>query len=66
MWSGRGKSAAKARGGQDKGQKAEMEQFIAAVADRRPDADRPGLAAGHHAGHDRGGREPASGKPELV
>jgi predicted dehydrogenase/threonine dehydrogenase-like Zn-dependent dehydrogenase len=32
VWSGRGKSAAKARGGQDKGQKAEMEQFIAAVA----------------------------------
>jgi predicted dehydrogenase/threonine dehydrogenase-like Zn-dependent dehydrogenase len=32
VWSGRRKSAAKARGGQDKGQKAEMEQFIAAVA----------------------------------
>jgi predicted dehydrogenase/threonine dehydrogenase-like Zn-dependent dehydrogenase len=32
VWSGRGKSGAKARGGQDKGQKAEMEQFIAAVA----------------------------------
>ncbi len=32
VWSGRGKSAAKARGGQDKGQKAEMERFIAAVA----------------------------------
>ena len=57
VWGGRGKSAAKARGGQDKGQKAEMEQFIEAVADRRPDADRPGLAARHHAGHDRGRRE---------
>jgi predicted dehydrogenase/threonine dehydrogenase-like Zn-dependent dehydrogenase len=32
VWSGRGKSGTKSRGGQDKGQKAEMEQFIAAVA----------------------------------
>jgi len=31
VWSGRGKVAAKARGGQDKGQKAEMEQFVEAV-----------------------------------
>ena len=27
--------------------------------DRRPDADQPRLPARHHAGHDRGGREPA-------
>ena len=27
--------------------------------DRRPDADRPRVLAGHHAGHDRGRREPA-------
>ena len=32
VWSGRGKSAAKARGGQDKGQSAEMRQFVEAVA----------------------------------
>jgi predicted dehydrogenase/threonine dehydrogenase-like Zn-dependent dehydrogenase len=31
VWSARGKSAAKARGGQDKGQRAEMEQFVEAV-----------------------------------
>ncbi len=32
VWSSRGKAAAKARGGQDKGQRAEMEQFVEAVA----------------------------------
>jgi len=31
VWTGRGKSAAKARGGQDKGQRAEMEQFVEAL-----------------------------------
>jgi predicted dehydrogenase len=31
VWSGRGKKAAKARGGQDKGQRAEMESFVGAV-----------------------------------
>jgi predicted dehydrogenase len=31
VWSGRGKSATKARGGQDKGQRAEMESFVDAV-----------------------------------
>ena len=31
VWSGRGKSSTKARGGQDKGQRAEMEQFVEAV-----------------------------------
>ena len=31
VWCGRGKSAAKARGGQDKGQRREMEQFVEAV-----------------------------------
>ncbi len=31
VWSGRGKSAMKARGGQDKGQAAEMAQFVEAV-----------------------------------
>ena len=31
VWSGRGKSTAKARGGQDKGQRAEMESFVEAV-----------------------------------
>ena len=31
MWSTRGKSATKARGGQDKGQRTEMQQFVEAV-----------------------------------
>ena len=31
VWTARGKSATKARGGQDKGQRAEMEQFVEAV-----------------------------------
>jgi predicted dehydrogenase/threonine dehydrogenase-like Zn-dependent dehydrogenase len=31
VWGGRGKSATKARGGQDKGQATEMEQFVEAV-----------------------------------
>jgi predicted dehydrogenase len=31
VWTGRGKSAAKARGGQDKGQQAEMKAFVEAV-----------------------------------
>ena len=31
VWSARGKSTAKARGGQDKGQRTEMERFVEAV-----------------------------------
>jgi hypothetical protein len=31
VWSGRGKHGMKARGGQDKGQRAEVEQFVEAV-----------------------------------
>jgi predicted dehydrogenase/threonine dehydrogenase-like Zn-dependent dehydrogenase len=31
VWSGRGKATTKARGGQDKGQRSEMEQFVEAV-----------------------------------
>ncbi|HTU75232.1 MAG TPA: bi-domain-containing oxidoreductase [Trebonia sp.] len=31
VWSGRGKATTKARGGQDKGQRGEMEQFVEAV-----------------------------------
>ena len=36
VWSAKGKAAAKARGGQDKGQKAEMEEFVNAVRTGRP------------------------------
>jgi predicted dehydrogenase/threonine dehydrogenase-like Zn-dependent dehydrogenase len=36
VWTGRGKNTAKARGGQDKGQRSEMEQFIEAVRTGAP------------------------------
>ena len=36
VWTARGKSAAKARGGQDKGQQAEMKAFVEAVAAGAP------------------------------
>ncbi|HXC85117.1 MAG TPA: bi-domain-containing oxidoreductase [Trebonia sp.] len=36
VWSARGKSTTKARGGQDKGQATEMEQFVEAVRTGRP------------------------------
>jgi len=36
VWSGRGKSSTKARGGQDKGQRAEMEEFVEAVRSGGP------------------------------
>jgi predicted dehydrogenase len=36
VWSGRGKSATKARGGQDKGQPTEMRQFVEAVRTGAP------------------------------
>ena len=36
VWSGRGKSATKARGGQDKGQRSEMEAFVEAVRTGAP------------------------------
>ena len=59
VWTGRGKSTTKARGGQDKGQQPEMAAFVEAVRTGAPDADQRRLPAGHHPGHDRGGREPA-------
>jgi predicted dehydrogenase len=36
VWTGRGKDTAKARGGQDKGQRSEMEAFVAAVRSGGP------------------------------
>ncbi|MCW2930544.1 MAG: D-arabitol-phosphate dehydrogenase, partial [Actinomycetia bacterium] len=36
VWSSRGKDATKARGGQDKGQRGEMEQFVEAVRSGGP------------------------------
>jgi predicted dehydrogenase/threonine dehydrogenase-like Zn-dependent dehydrogenase len=66
VWSSRGKSAAKARGGQDKGQRAEMEQFVEAVRTGAPmpisvssllSTTRATIAAGESL---------SSGKPERV
>ena len=36
VWTGRGKSTTKARGGQDKGQRSEMEQFVEAIRTGAP------------------------------
>ncbi len=54
VWTGRGKSATKARGGQDKGQQAEMAAFVEAVRTGGPDADQRRFPARHHPGHHRG------------
>ncbi len=66
VWSGRGKSTTKARGGQDKGQRAEMAAFVEAVrtggpmpiaADALLATTRATIAAGESL---------SSGKPETV
>ena len=66
VWSGRGKATTKARGGQDKGQRAEMEQFVEAVRTGGPmpisvesllATTRATIAVGESL---------ASGKPEAV
>ena len=54
VWSGRGKSTTKARGGQDKGQRVGDGGVRRGRQDRRADADQRRLPAGHYAGHDRG------------
>ena len=60
---GGGKDAVKARGGQDKGQRAADRAFRRRRQDRRPDADRARIAARHHGGDHRRGREPAERTP---
>ena len=66
VWSGRGKAATKTRGGQDKGQRAEMERFVEAVRTGGPmpisvesllATTRATIAVGESL---------ASGKPECV
>ena len=59
VWTARGKSTTKARGGQDKGQQSEMAAFVEAVRTGGPMPISARLPAGHHAGHHRGGRKPA-------
>ena len=62
VWAGRRRSTAKARGGQDKGQRSEIERFVEAVTDRRPDANRHRFAGGYHERHSCRWREPP-GRP---
>ena len=66
LWSGRRKATTKARGGQDKGQRAEMEQFVEAV---RTDGPMP-ISADSLLATTRAtiavGESLASGKPEAV
>ena len=47
VWTGRKPATRKARG-TDKGQRTELERFVAAVQVRRPDADLVRLADRHH------------------
>ncbi len=58
VWAGRKRTVAKSRGGQDKGQHAELAQFRRGLPVRRGDADHARFPAGHHQGDDRGGGEP--------
>ena len=58
VWSNRGKAATKARGGQDKGQRAEMEQFVEAVRTGGPMPIGIDSLHRHHPSDDRGRREP--------
>ncbi len=60
---GGSKSAAKARGGQDKGQRSEMARVRRGRPDRSPDAHRARFPGRHDQGHHRGGREPADRAP---
>ena len=58
VWTGRKRSVAKSRGGQDKGQHAELAQFVEAVPDRHADAHPARFPGRHHRGDDRGRGEP--------
>ena len=54
VWPGRGHETIRARGGQDKGQRAELAAFVDACAVRRGHADPVRVAGRHHPGHHRG------------
>jgi predicted dehydrogenase/threonine dehydrogenase-like Zn-dependent dehydrogenase len=66
VWSGSGKSAARARGGQDKGQKDEMAQFIAAVKAGGPMPIALDSLLATTGATIAVGESMASGKPELA
>ena len=58
VWTGRGHRTARARGGQDKGQRAELAAVRRGQPDRRADADPARGPGGRHQGDHRRGREP--------
>jgi predicted dehydrogenase len=66
VWSARGKSATKARGGQDKGQRAEMEQFVEAVRAGAPMPVSVDSLLSTTRGTIAAGESLSSGKPERV
>ena len=59
VWSGRGHETIRARGGQDKGQRAELAAVRRRLRGRRGHADPVRVAGRHHPGHDRGTGQPA-------
>ena len=63
VWAGRRRSSTRSRGGQDKGQRAELATLRRGRPDRRADADLARVPGRHHQGDDRGGREPVERPP---
>ena len=59
VWAGRGHDTIRARGGQDKGQRAELARFVEACRVRRGHADPARVAGRHDQGDDRGAGQPA-------
>ena len=66
VWTGRRKRTVKARGGQDKGQRAEMEQFVEAVRTGAPMPITPTRCSPPHGPPSRCGESLLSGRPERV
>jgi predicted dehydrogenase/threonine dehydrogenase-like Zn-dependent dehydrogenase len=66
VWSSRGKAATKARGGQDKGQRGEMEQFVEAVRTGGPMPISLGSLLGTTRATIAVAESLASGRPEPV
>ena len=66
VWSGRGKAATKAPRRPGQGPARRDGAVRRGRPDRRSDADQRRLTARDDEGDDRGGREPASGRPERV
>ena len=58
VWTGRKRSSSKARGGQDKGQRAELAALHRGLPGRHRDAHPARFPDRHHEGHDRGRGEP--------